>query len=82
LLREREVASLGRWSLNSVSTWRSVPNHPLKWTHIGNGEVRYRAGDLRAFLASGKRLRRTGRPPTRPRTATVAAPADDTGGAS
>jgi hypothetical protein len=55
LLTEYEVAAIARFSTNSLGTWRKRPEHPLRWTVIGGGRVRYRAGDVREFLASGYR---------------------------
>jgi hypothetical protein len=57
LLTQREVAALGRWAVSTVETWRRRP-HPLPWITIAAGQVRYRAGDLRQFLASGKPRKR------------------------
>jgi len=53
LLSEREIAALLRVAVSTVQTWRQR-GHPLPWVHIGQGRVRYRAGDLREFLASGR----------------------------
>src|SRR5262249_48209617 len=61
LLTEFETASAARLSTNTLSTWRKRPDHPLKWTVIGGGRVRYRAGDVKHFIASGQRPR-PGRP--------------------
>jgi hypothetical protein len=62
LLTEREVAAIGRWAVSTVETWRRR-GHPLKWITIAGGFIRYRAADLRHFLASGQ-PRRRGRPAT------------------
>jgi len=61
LLTEFECAALTRLSTSSFEAWRKRPDHPLKWTKITGGRVRYRAGDVRQFIASGYRPRR-GRP--------------------
>lgn len=56
LLTEYEVASLARLSTNTLAAWRKRErDHPLKWVMIGSGRVRYRAGDVREFIASGRR---------------------------
>src|SRR5215467_216413 len=62
LLTETEAAAVGRWSTNTLSSWRERPDHPLKWTKVGGGRVRYRAGDVRQLLASGYRVQ-PGLPP-------------------
>jgi len=62
LLTEYEVAALARLSTNTLAAWRKRErDHPLKWTVIGGGRVRYRAGDVKHFIASGQRPR-PGRP--------------------
>src|SRR5262249_4734401 len=61
LLTEFEVAALTRLSTSSFEAWRQRPDHPLKWTKIAGGRVRYAAKDVRQFIASGYRPRR-GRP--------------------
>jgi hypothetical protein len=53
LLTEYEVASIGRWSTNTLTFWRRDLNHPLKWTRVYGGRIRYFAGDVKIFLASG-----------------------------
>jgi predicted DNA-binding transcriptional regulator AlpA len=87
LLTEFEVAALTRLSTSTFEAWRKRPDHPLKWTKITGGRVRYRAGDVRQFIASGYRPK-VGRPrkkdaaperrraPRRPRAAEAAAPAE------
>jgi hypothetical protein len=55
LLTEFEVAALTRLSTCSFEAWRRRPDHPLKWVRITGGRVRYRAGDVRDFIASGYR---------------------------
>jgi hypothetical protein len=60
-LTEGEVAAVGRWSTNTVAAWRRQPNHPLQWQNIAGGFIRYRAGDLKTFMALPPRRR--GRPP-------------------
>jgi hypothetical protein len=71
LLTEYEVAALARLSTNTLAAWRKRErDHPLKWTTIRGGRVRYRAGDVRQFIASGERPR-----PGRPRKKADAAPA-------
>ena len=67
LLSEREIAALLRVAVSTVQTWRQR-GHPLPWMHIGQGRVRYRAGDLRQFLASGE--------PRRPQPKSPATKAD------
>src|SRR5262249_36779335 len=62
LLTEREVAAIGRWAVSTVETWRRR-GHPLKWVHVGQGHIRYRAGDLRQFLAGGLPRRITKKAP-------------------
>src|SRR5262249_22764498 len=53
LLTQREIAAVLRVAVSTVETWRRR-GHPLKWATVGSGLVRYRAGDLRHFLASGQ----------------------------
>jgi len=53
LLREYDVAAVGRWSTNTVAAWRKQPRHPLKWLRLPGGRVRYFAGALKQFLATG-----------------------------
>ena len=64
LLTELEVASVGRWSTNTLTAWRRQPDHPLKWIAIRGGFVRYRAGSVKAYLGAGMpRPRRRDPPP-------------------
>jgi hypothetical protein len=60
LLTEYEVAALTRLSTSTFEAWRKRPDHPLQWVKIGT-RVRYRAGSVRQFIASGQRPR-LGRP--------------------
>ena len=53
LLTELETAAVGRWSTNTLTAWRLQPTHPLQWTTIAGGLIRYRVAAIRAFLASG-----------------------------
>jgi hypothetical protein len=53
LLTELETAAVGRWSTNTLTAWRLQPSHPLQWTTIAGGLIRYRVAAIRAFLASG-----------------------------
>jgi hypothetical protein len=77
LLTEFEAASAARLSTNTLSTWRKRPDHPLKWTVIGGGRVRYRAGDVKHFIASGQRPQ-PGRPKkAAPNVSQSAAPGAD-----
>jgi hypothetical protein len=50
-LTEGEVAAVGRWSTNTLAAWRRRPDHPLKWDYVAGGFIRYRAGDLKIFMA-------------------------------
>jgi len=53
LLTEYEVAALARLSTNTLAAWRKRErDHPLKWTTIRGGRVRYRAGDVRQFIGA------------------------------
>jgi phage terminase Nu1 subunit (DNA packaging protein) len=64
LLTQREVAAVLRVAVSTVETWRRR-GHPLKWATVGGGLVRYRAGDLREFLASTTKPRQPGpKPPS------------------
>jgi hypothetical protein len=59
-LNEHEVAAIGRWSISTVSSWRRQPDHPLLWDLVAGKYVRYRAGDLKNFMAgSAKRSSRS-----------------------
>lgn len=51
LLTEIETAAVGRWSTNTLAAWRLRKAHALRWEVIGGGRIRYRAGDIRAYLA-------------------------------
>jgi hypothetical protein len=65
LLTEVEVAAIGRWSTNTVAFWRRDPDHPLKWMTIHGGRVRYQAGNVKAFIATGAPpIRRPNKPTT------------------
>src|SRR6516165_9037838 len=57
LLTEYEVAAVARLSTNTLSTWRKRPDHPLKWTAIGGGRIRYRVAAVKQYLATGHRPR-------------------------
>jgi len=63
MLSEFETAAILRVSTNTLGSWRRQPGHPLKWRALPNGFVRYTAGHVREFLASGKPRRPRGRPP-------------------
>jgi hypothetical protein len=54
LLTDVEVAGFKRWSTNTVPSWRRQPDHPLKWELVAGRFVRYRAGDLKAYMAAGR----------------------------
>jgi hypothetical protein len=60
LLTEYEAASATRLSTSTLAAWRKRPDHPLQWVKIGT-RVRYRAGSVRQFIASGQRPQ-VGRP--------------------
>jgi hypothetical protein len=62
LLTQREVAAVLRVAVSTVETWRRR-GHSLKWATVGGGLVRYRAGDLRKFLASTTKLHKPGPKP-------------------
>ena len=62
LLTEFEVAAILRVSTNTLGSWRQQPGHPLRWRALPNGFVRYTAGHIREFLASGKPRPPRGRP--------------------
>jgi len=51
LLNEYETAAVGRWSTNTLAAWRLRKAHRLRSVVIGGGRVRYRVGDVRAYLA-------------------------------
>lgn len=53
LLTEYEVAALARISTNTLAAWRRRSKHPLQWFTLPGGFVRYRAGDVKMYLASG-----------------------------
>src|SRR5262245_45661606 len=55
LLTEYEVAAVARLSTNTLSTWRKRPDHPLQWTAIGGGRIRYRVAAVKQYLATGHR---------------------------
>jgi hypothetical protein len=58
LLTTYEVSALTRVSTNTIESWRRVSGHPLRWSTIANGRIRYTVGAVRAFLAGeGRRLR-------------------------
>src|SRR5258707_473203 len=65
-LTEGEVAAVGRWSTNTVAAWRRQPDHPLQWQNIAGGFIRYRAGDLKIFMALPPRRRGRGPSKRRP----------------
>jgi hypothetical protein len=60
-LTEAEVAAIGRWSTNTVASWRRRPDHPLEWEYVAGGFVRYRAGKLKTFMAMPPRRGGRGR---------------------
>jgi hypothetical protein len=66
-LTEREVAGYGRWSTNTVQSWRQDPDHALKWEVVAGRFIRYRAGNLRDYMAQAAN-RRIAKPPPRPRS--------------
>jgi hypothetical protein len=70
LLTQREIAAVLRVAVSTVETWRRR-GHPLKWTTVGSGLVRYRAGDLRGFLTAGAARKRPG---PKPRAAPTESP--------
>jgi len=59
LLTTYEVAAIARLSTNSLDAWRRQKDHPLRWVAIIDGRIRYRAGDVKAFLAGGEPRRFT-----------------------
>jgi hypothetical protein len=42
-----------RISTNTLGVWRRKPDHSLKWEIIAGRLVRYRAGNVRAYLSGG-----------------------------
>jgi hypothetical protein len=60
LLTEYETAAATRLSTSTLAAWRKRPDHPLQWVKIGT-RVRYRAGSVRQFIATGQRPQ-VGRP--------------------
>jgi hypothetical protein len=54
LLNEREAGAILRISTNTLGSWRRQIDHPLKWTTLPNGLVRYQVLALRAFLSMGQ----------------------------
>ena len=68
LLSETDVAAILRMSTNTVASWRQRPDHPLRFLVLPNGFVRYTAGHVREFLASGKPRPPRSRPPATKRT--------------
>ena len=73
LLSETDVAAILRMSTNTVASWRQRPDHPLRFLVLPNGFVRYTAGHIREFLASGKPRPPRGRPPATKRAGTSTA---------
>jgi hypothetical protein len=68
LLSETDVAAILRMSTNTVASWRQRPDHPLRFLVLPNGFIRYTAGHIREFLASGKPRPPRGTPPaTKPK---------------
>jgi hypothetical protein len=55
---EAEVAAVARWSTNTVAAWRRKRDHPLPWFLVGGNYVRYRAGDVKVYLAGVLRQKR------------------------
>jgi hypothetical protein len=66
LLTEYETAAVGRWSTNSLAAWRRQPGHPLKWELAAGRFVRYRAGDLKHYIATPSKRRGRGPSKRRP----------------
>ena len=58
LLNEYETAAVGRWSTNTLAAWRLRKAHGLRSVVIGGGRVRYRVGDVRAYLADAAPTKR------------------------
>jgi hypothetical protein len=52
-------------STNTVAACRQKPDHPLRWELVAGRFVRYRAGDVKVYLAG----RRAATPPPRRREA-------------
>jgi hypothetical protein len=67
-LTEGEVASVGRWSISTVASWRRQPDHPLQWERVAGKFIRYRAGKLKAFMAMPAKRRLRTPPKRHPRT--------------
>jgi hypothetical protein len=67
LLTDKETGAIGRWSTNTLASWRRQPDHPLKWTTIPGGWVRYFAGSLKAYLAAGERRHPKTKPVAQPK---------------
>jgi hypothetical protein len=51
LLTGYEAAALSRFSTITLDSWRQIPGHALKWEYAAGRYIRYRAGNLKAFLA-------------------------------
>jgi hypothetical protein len=66
---EAEVAAVGRWSTNTVAAWRGKPDHPLPWFLVAARFVRYRAGDVKAYVTGVLRQKRPGSAAPRSRRA-------------
>jgi hypothetical protein len=77
LLTERETCAVGRWSPCTTQAWRQQPDHPLKWIAIAGGRIRYRAGNLRQFLASGTPRKHRPKPSPAPAANTTAEHSQD-----
>jgi len=75
-LTEAEVAAIGRWSTNTVASWRRQPDHPLRWELVAGKYVRYRAGDLKTFIATPPKRRATVSPKRRARAEQHQLPAE------
>ena len=63
LLTEYETAAVGRWSTNSLSSWRLRKAHGLRWLVIAGGFIPYRVADIRAYLADATPRRRKPKQP-------------------
>ena len=50
-VRGYETAAVGRWSTNTLASWRLRKAHGLRWVVIAGGFIRYRVSAIRAFLA-------------------------------
>ena len=60
LLTEFEVAAVARLSTNTLAAWRlrgKRRDHRLPWIAITGGFIRYKAADVRQFLAAGEQRR-------------------------